>query len=140
MATARRTHASHAAHTSHAHSHGSNDHNKVKVTHIKPHVKKAANKVIKDTRSTAKKAVKESKATAKKAVRGTKIAAKKTVKNTKMLSHELYKKGIKTVAAGQDIAAEYSDDLLKKVKANPLASVLAAAGVGFVLSALILRK
>ena len=57
----------------------------------------------------------------------------------KKLAHELYKDGLHRVDAAEDAVLEYSDKMLKKVKENPLASVLIAGGVGFILSAL-LRK
>ncbi|PJD91540.1 MAG: hypothetical protein CK424_06615 [Legionella sp.] len=55
----------------------------------------------------------------------------------KKLANEIYKDGLHKMDAAEDTVLEYSDMLLKKVKANPLASVLIAGGIGFILSALV---
>ncbi|KTD26844.1 DUF883 family protein [Legionella israelensis] len=68
-----------------------------------------------------------------------KQAASDLMNESKKFAHELYEDGIDKVHEAQDAAKEYSDVLLNKVRKNPLASVLIAAGVGFLVSA-ILRK
>lgn len=53
------------------------------------------------------------------------------------LANGLYKKDIHQANEVEDNVKEYSDKLLKKVQENPLASVLVAGGVGFLLSILL---
>lgn len=64
-------------------------------------------------------------------------AASELLNEGKKYANELYKEGLNKVSEAEDSVKEYSDDLLKKVQENPLASVLIAAGVGFLLSALL---
>lgn len=66
-------------------------------------------------------------------------AATELLNESKKLVNELYEDGCHKVCEAQDSVKEYSDELVKKVKENPLASILIAGGVGFLLSAL-LRK
>ena len=66
-------------------------------------------------------------------------AASTLLNEGKKLAHELYEENIDKVNKAHDHAKEYSDDLLEKVKENPLASILIAGGIGFLLS-VILRK
>ena len=53
------------------------------------------------------------------------------------LVHELYEDGVNKVTDVQDNAKAYSDELLDKVKENPLSSLLIAGGIGFLLSRLL---
>lgn len=68
-------------------------------------------------------------------------AASDLLNESKKLAHELYAdsldKVLDTVGDVQHEAKEYSDALLKKVKENPLSSILIAGGVGFLLSLLV---
>lgn len=62
-------------------------------------------------------------------------AANDLLGDGKKLMNALYKDGLDKVDFAEDTVMEYSDKVLKKVKANPLASVLIAGGIGFILSA-----
>jgi ElaB/YqjD/DUF883 family membrane-anchored ribosome-binding protein len=53
------------------------------------------------------------------------------------LAQELYDEGLHKVNDVQDHTKEYTDELIKKVREKPLASLLIAAGVGFLLSSLL---
>lgn len=66
-------------------------------------------------------------------------AASELLKESKKLAHELYEQGLDKACDAQKTAKETSDELVQKIKKNPLASVLIAAGAGFLLSS-ILRK
>jgi len=61
------------------------------------------------------------------------------VHESKKFVGELYEEGKDKVSAAQKTAKEYTDDMMVQVKKNPLASVMIAAGVGFIISS-ILRK
>lgn len=64
-------------------------------------------------------------------------AATELLNEGKKLAHELYEEGLDKVNSVQQDAQEYSDHLLKKVKENPLSSILIAGGVGFLISMLL---
>ncbi len=64
-------------------------------------------------------------------------AASELLNEGKKLAHELYEEGLDKVGDVQKDAHEYSDELLKKVKENPLSSILIAGGIGFLLSMLL---
>jgi ElaB/YqjD/DUF883 family membrane-anchored ribosome-binding protein len=66
-------------------------------------------------------------------------AANDLLRDGKKLANELYKGSMNKVGDAEDSIQGYTDELLKKVQKNPLASVLIASGVGFVLS-LLLKK
>jgi ElaB/YqjD/DUF883 family membrane-anchored ribosome-binding protein len=66
-------------------------------------------------------------------------AAEGLLKEGKKFAHELYEEGLHQMSETEESVKEYSDELLKKVQKNPLASLLIAGGVGFVLS-LLLKK
>jgi ElaB/YqjD/DUF883 family membrane-anchored ribosome-binding protein len=68
-----------------------------------------------------------------------KEAASELLNEGKKFADELYKEGAHRVNEAEGNAREYSDQLLKKAKQNPLTTILVAAGVGFILSSL-LRK
>ena len=57
----------------------------------------------------------------------------------KKLANDLYQEGRQKVQAAEDNLKEYSEELTQKVKENPLASLMIAAGVGFLLSSLFKR-
>ena len=57
----------------------------------------------------------------------------------KAYTHELYEEGSNKVDEVMKEAKVYSDDLLNKVRENPLKAVLIAGGVGLLLS-MLLRK
>ena len=57
----------------------------------------------------------------------------------KKKAHELYEESMQKVNETQKTMNDYSDEFVKKVKENPVTSVLIAAGVGYILSSL-LRK
>lgn len=67
-------------------------------------------------------------------------AANQLLNEGKKLAQEIYHQGLHKITEATDNAEgnikEYSDALLKKVQEKPLASVLIAAGVGFLLSSL----
>jgi len=52
------------------------------------------------------------------------------------LANELYEQSIDKLGDTQDVVKQYSDSLITKIHKNPLTSVLIAAGVGALLSAL----
>ncbi len=64
-------------------------------------------------------------------------AASELLNEGKKLAHELYEEGLDKVSDAQLEAQEYSDKLLRKVKENPLSSILIAGGIGFLLSMLL---
>jgi len=64
-------------------------------------------------------------------------AASELLNEGKKLAHELYEEGLDKMGDAQREAQEYSDEMLKKVKENPLTSLLIAGGIGFLLSMLI---
>ena len=64
-------------------------------------------------------------------------AASEFLNDGKKLANELYKEGLNQVNDVEENVKEYSDELLKKVQENPLASVLIAGGIGFLLSILL---
>lgn len=66
-------------------------------------------------------------------------AAADILGDSKKLVNKLYKDGLHKVDWAEDNVKDASTKLVKKVKANPIASVLIAGGIGFILSAL-LRK
>lgn len=61
-------------------------------------------------------------------------AASDLLNEGKKFANELYKEGLNQMNEVEENVHEYSDQLLRKVKENPLSSVLIAAGVGFLLS------
>lgn len=63
-------------------------------------------------------------------------AASELLNEGRKLAHEIYEDSLHKAGDVQDNAKEYSDELLNKVKENPLASVLIAGGIGFLLSIL----
>lgn len=66
-------------------------------------------------------------------------AANMLLNESKKYANELYEDGVDKMGDVQQQAKEYGDEVVDKVKKNPIASVLIAAGVGFLLSSL-LRK
>lgn len=66
-------------------------------------------------------------------------AANALLNESKKYAHNLYDEGLHKVNDAQQNAKVYGDEIVEKVKKNPVTSVLVAAGVGFLLSAL-LRK
>lgn len=66
-------------------------------------------------------------------------AASELVNESKKLANELYDEGLHKAHDAQESVKAYSDDVVDKVRKNPLTSVLIAAGVGFLVSA-ILKK
>lgn len=61
------------------------------------------------------------------------------IQDGKKFAKEVYKESRKKINKTEKNVKEYSDELLLKVQENPLASLLIAAGVGYILSSL-LRK
>ena len=55
----------------------------------------------------------------------------------KKLAHEVYEDGLKKATQVENEVKEYSDALLAKVQESPLAAVLIAGGIGFLLSMLL---
>ena len=68
-----------------------------------------------------------------------KEAAAELYQDSQKLAHELYDEGLSKLEEAQGQFKEQSEELLQKVKDNPLASILIAGGIGFILSSL-LRK
>jgi ElaB/YqjD/DUF883 family membrane-anchored ribosome-binding protein len=66
-------------------------------------------------------------------------AASELLHESKKLVNDLYEDGMQHVHEAQESVKEYSDELSKRVRRNPLGSILIAAGIGFLLSS-ILRK
>lgn len=66
-------------------------------------------------------------------------AASELLRDGRKLASALYEDSLHKVSQTEDNIKEYSDELVKKVQQNPVASVLIAGGVGFLLS-MILRK
>lgn len=65
-----------------------------------------------------------------------KAAATELLSEGRRMANELYEEGWHRVGDVQDTAKEYSDELVKTVKRNPLTSLLIAGGIGFLLSSL----
>ncbi len=68
-----------------------------------------------------------------------KEAASELLNESKKWANEMREEGLHKITEAEEDIKEYSDQLLKKVQENPLASVLIAGGIGFLLSSL-LRK
>ena len=66
-------------------------------------------------------------------------AATQFMNEGKKFVHEIYEDGRHRVHDAQQHAKEYSDEAVEVVRKNPMTSVLVAAGIGFLLHA-ILRK
>lgn len=66
-------------------------------------------------------------------------AAADLVRESQKRVNEIYEEGLQRVQEAQSQVADYSSELADKVREKPLASLLIAAGAGFILSAL-LRK
>ncbi|MBA3537746.1 MAG: hypothetical protein H0T84_14240 [Tatlockia sp.] len=66
--------------------------------------------------------------------------ANRVVGETKKLGDELYDHGKDQLKSIQDDLSHYSEQLTKKIHQKPLASVLWAAGIGFVLSKILGHK
>lgn len=66
-------------------------------------------------------------------------AASELLNESKKFANELYESGLHRVNEAQDNVKEYSDELVKKVKENPLSALLIAGGIGFLLAS-ILKK
>lgn len=61
-------------------------------------------------------------------------AASELLNEGKKWANEMRDEGMHKVSEAEDSIRECSDQLLKKVQENPLASVLIAGGIGFLLS------
>jgi len=68
-----------------------------------------------------------------------KEAASDILTDGKKLANELYEDGLDKANKVEEHVKEYSDEILTKIKENPLSSVLIAGGIGFLLS-LLLKK
>jgi ElaB/YqjD/DUF883 family membrane-anchored ribosome-binding protein len=64
-------------------------------------------------------------------------AASDLMNGGKKFANELYAEGVHKVHEAEQNVKEYSDELLLKVKENPVTSLLIAAGVGFLISTLL---
>ena len=64
-------------------------------------------------------------------------AATNLLHEGKKWANEMRDEGLNQVSHAEENIKEYSDQVLRKVQANPLASVLIAAGVGYLFSKLI---
>ncbi|QMT60981.1 YqjD family protein [Legionella sp. PC997] len=63
-------------------------------------------------------------------------AASQLLNEGKRKVNELYEEGVHKVNEVEENVKEYSDKLVRKIHHNPLASVLIAGGIGFLLSRL----
>ncbi len=63
-------------------------------------------------------------------------AASELVGRGKKLAHDLYQEGIEQVDCAQQKAEDYTEELVGKVRDNPLKSILIAGGIGFLISLL----
>lgn len=61
-------------------------------------------------------------------------AASELLNESKKWANEVCEEGLHKVNQAEDSIKECSDQLLKKVQENPLASILIAGGIGFLLS------
>ncbi len=68
-----------------------------------------------------------------------KDAVSQLLYESKKYAHELYEEGLDKASATEKELEKYSEELINKVRQNPLKAILIAGGVGFLLSAL-LRK
>lgn len=68
------------------------------------------------------------------------MAADKLLNEGKNFASALCQDGLNKVEQSQESAKEFSNDLVKKVQKNPIASLLVAAGVGFLLSSMLRKK
>jgi ElaB/YqjD/DUF883 family membrane-anchored ribosome-binding protein len=66
-------------------------------------------------------------------------AANELLKESKKKANELYEDGKESLGNVQKSIKTYSDDVVHKVHAKPLTSLLIAGGIGFILSALLRR-
>ncbi|MDP1604214.1 MAG: DUF883 C-terminal domain-containing protein [Legionella sp.] len=66
-------------------------------------------------------------------------AANELLKESKKKANELYEEGKHTFDNVQKSIKTYSDDVVHKVHAKPLTSLLIAGGIGFILSSLLRR-
>lgn len=64
-------------------------------------------------------------------------AASAILNEGQKLAHELYDDGLKKAKEARSEINDYSEELLVKVRENPLKAVLIAGGIGFLLSALL---
>ena len=60
--------------------------------------------------------------------------ASQILEEGKKRASELYEEGIKKVTQVETNIEESADNLVQKIKANPLASVLIAGGIGYLLA------
>lgn len=67
-------------------------------------------------------------------------AAKDLLDDGKKLANEVYEQGMNKVNEAGTNVKQYTDDLLIRVKENPMASILIAGGIGFLLSSLLKNK
>ncbi|MCE0724511.1 MULTISPECIES: hypothetical protein [Legionella] len=63
-------------------------------------------------------------------------AASQLLTEGKKKVNQLYKEGVNKANEVEGNVKEYSDSIVKKIQDNPLASVLVAGGIGFLLSRL----
>ncbi|KTC90610.1 hypothetical protein OQJ18_00810 [Fluoribacter dumoffii] len=63
-------------------------------------------------------------------------AASQFMSEGKKRVNQLYEEGVSKANEVEENVKEYSDQLLRKIQKNPLASVLIAGGLGFLLSKL----
>ena len=61
-------------------------------------------------------------------------AASELLDEGKKRAHDIYEEGVNKVNEAEDNIKEYSDQLMRKIQKNPLASVLIAGGIGYLLS------
>ncbi|STX28334.1 Bacterial protein of uncharacterised function (DUF883) [Legionella beliardensis] len=66
-------------------------------------------------------------------------AASDLLKDGKKVANGLYEEGRHRVAEVQESLRTYSDELVQQVHARPMATLLMAAGIGFILSTLLRR-
>lgn len=64
-------------------------------------------------------------------------AASDLLNEGKKYANEIYEQGINKISDAEDNVKQYSDHMLKQVQENPLASVVIAAGIGYLLAKLL---
>ena len=67
------------------------------------------------------------------------VAVSDLLHESKKYANELYEEGLDKMSATEKEIEQYSEDLIKKVRENPLKAVLIAGGIGFLLSAFFIK-
>lgn len=79
----------------------------------------------------------KAKGSAAEAYRNTKDKAEVFTEQVKEKASELYDEGKQKISDLENYFEDYSGEVVKKVKANPVTSLLVAGGIGYILSKLL---